>query len=83
MDINAQNNHLKGTVFNCDPTSLDSPIQRGVITIDGTRLRVAVFPKKIAQSGREYYPIRLQYTEDTRSILRSVSTSTAVEARVI
>lgn len=71
-DIHLANNHLKGTEFDCAPSSPDAPIRRGVITIDKCVLRLAVFPEKVSRSGNRFCPIRLQYGSDSRYVLRAV-----------
>lgn len=71
-DLDTYNNHLRGTVYQCDPSTENSPIMRGIITIDGSVLRVAVFPEKISKNGRPYHPVRLLYAEESRTVLKSV-----------
>lgn len=77
-DIHTINNHLKGTIYRCDnPSTPNSPIMRGVITIDGVMLRIAVFPEKVSASGNVYNPIRLQYSPDSMHILQRKSITEA------
>lgn len=71
-DIRVANNHLKGTEFEVEPRGADSPIRRGIITIDGVRLRLAVYPAKVSRTGREYNPVRLQFLPDCGCVLKAV-----------
>lgn len=65
-----ENNHLKGTLYDCEPQTPDSPVMRGVVTIDGVKMRVAVFPLKLSRSGRLVYPVRLEYFGDGATLRR-------------
>ncbi len=65
-----ENNHLKGTLYDCEPQSANSPVMRGVVTIDGVKLRVAVFPLKLSRLGRLVYPVRLEYFGDGATLGR-------------
>lgn len=71
-DVRDANNHLKGTEFDVERRGADSPIRRGVITIDGARLRMAVYPAKRSRQGRTYCPVRLQYLPDCGYVLKAV-----------
>lgn len=72
LQLPDENNHLKGTEYAVIPSGENSPIRRGVVTIDGARLRFAVFPEKISRNGRPYHPVRFQYLSDSEFVLRAV-----------
>ncbi len=63
-DAHDENNHLKGTLYDCEQLNERSPLMRGVITIDGVKLRIAVFQLKLSRTGRLVYPVRLEYFGD-------------------
>lgn len=79
-DVHDANNHLRGTEFDVERRDADSPIRRGVITIDRARLRMVVYPAKRSKQGRVFNPVRLQYLPDCGYVLKAVPVGKA-EAR--
>jgi len=71
-DVNDANNHLKGTEFEVDQSNPDSPIRRGIITIDRALLRFVVYPAKRSKQGRVFNPVRLQYLPSCGYVLKAV-----------
>jgi hypothetical protein len=70
--INRSNNHLRGTEFDTPSDNPNSPIRRGIITIDGCVLRFVVYPEKVSAKGNRYNPVSLQYTPDCGCVLKAV-----------
>jgi len=70
--IRDANNHLKGTEYEVEQSGPDSPVRRGIITIDGVMMRLLVYPPKLSKQGRVYNSVRLQYLPDCGYVLKAV-----------
>lgn len=63
-------NSMMGSLYGVEQTSPQSPTMIGIITIDGVRMRVAVYPERTSLKGRVYNPVRLSYLPGSEFVLR-------------
>lgn len=63
-------NSMRGSLYGVEQSSPNSPTMIGIITIDGVRMRIAVYPERTSLKGRIYSPVRLSYLPGSEFILR-------------
>ena len=74
-------NEMRGTLFEERQRSSEkSPIATGTLQISGLKLRIALWPNRVAgegtkAAGKKYWPVSVEYLQGSKAVLAKVRPS--------